>query len=80
MGVPPKLAYQMVTINVAEHFHLDHLIGSLSPGKMADMLIIPCPNDFSPQLVMCDGKIIYENGKSLAEPQKIFSRRLCLTR
>jgi len=72
MGVPPKLAYQMVTINVAEHFHLDHLIGSLSPGKMADMLIIPCPNDFSPQLVMCDGKIIYENGKSLAEPQKIF--------
>jgi adenine deaminase len=72
MGVPPKLAYQMVTINVAEHFHLDHLIGSLSPGKMADILIIPCPNDFSPQLVMCDGKIIYEDGKSLAEPRKVF--------
>jgi adenine deaminase len=72
IGVPPKLAYQMVTINVAEHFHLGHLIGSLSPGKMADMLIIPNPNDFSPQLVMCDGKIIYEDGKSLAEPQKFF--------
>jgi len=72
IGVPPKLAYQMVTINVAEHFHLDHLIGSLSPGKMADILIIPCPNDFSPQLVMCDGKIIYKDGKSLAEPRKVF--------
>jgi adenine deaminase len=72
MGVPPKLAYQMVTINVAEHFRLDHLIGSLSPGKMADILIIPSPNDFSPKLVMCGGKIIYEDGKSLAEPRKVF--------
>jgi adenine deaminase len=72
LGVPPKLAYQMVTINVAEHFHLDHLIGSLSPGKMADILIIPSRRDFSPQLVMCDGKIIYRDGRSLAEPKKVF--------
>jgi adenine deaminase len=72
LGVPPKLAYQMVTINVAEHFHLDHLIGSLSPGKMADILIIPSPDDFSPQWVMCDGKIIYRDGKSLVEPKKVF--------
>ena len=72
LGVPPKLAYQMVTINVAEHFRLDHLIGSLAPGKMADILIIPSPDDFSPQLVMCDGKIIYRDGKSLVEPKKVF--------
>jgi len=72
LGVSPKLAYQMVTFNVAEHFRLDHLIGSLSPGKMADILLIPSPNEFSPQLVMCDGKIIYRDGKSLAEPQKVF--------
>jgi adenine deaminase len=75
LGVPPKLAYQMVTINVAEHFRLDRLIGSLSPGKMADILIIPSPNDFSPQWVMCDGKIIYKDGKSLVEPKKVFSPR-----
>ncbi len=72
LGVSPKLAYQMVTINVAEHFRLDHLIGSLTPGKMADILIIPSPDDFSPQWVMCDGKIIYRDGKSLVEPQKVF--------
>ena len=72
LGVPPDLAYQMVTINVAEHFRLDHLIGSLSPGKMADILIIPSPEEFSPQLVMCDGKIIFKDGKSLVEPQKSF--------
>jgi len=72
MGVPPKLAYQMVTLNVAEHFRLDHLIGSLSPGRVADLVIIPTPDDFSPQLVMCDGRMIYKDGKSLAEPRNIF--------
>jgi adenine deaminase len=72
LGVSPQLAYQMVTLNVAEHFHLDHLIGSLSTGKMADILIIPSPDDFSPQMVMCDGKIIYRDGKSLVEPKKVF--------
>jgi adenine deaminase len=72
MGVPPKLAYQMVTINVAEHFGLDRFVGSLSPGKMADILVIPRLTDFSPQLVMCDGKIIYKDGKSLAGPKKLY--------
>lgn len=71
LGVPPALAYQMVTINVAEHFRLDHLLGSLSPGKMADLVMIPSPEEFSPRLVMCDGKIIFQDGKSLVEPKKI---------
>jgi adenine deaminase len=72
LGAPPELAYQMVTLNVAEHFRLDPLIGSLSPGKMADIVIIPSPLDFSPQWVMSDGKIIFRDGKSLAEPKKVF--------
>jgi len=71
LGVSPAVTYQMVTLNVADHFRLDHLIGSLSPGRMADILIIPSPEEFSPQLVMCDGKIIYRDGKSIAEPTKI---------
>jgi adenine deaminase len=72
LGVSPGLVYQMATINVAEHFRIDHLIGSLSPGMMADMVIIPSPNDFSPKLVMCDGKIIYRESKLMVEPKKIF--------
>jgi len=72
LGVPPDLVYQMVTLNVAEHFRLDHLIGSLSPGKMADILIIPSPEEFSPQWVMCNGKIIFKDGRAIVEPKKIF--------
>jgi adenine deaminase len=71
LGVPPGLAYQMVTINVAEHFRLDHLIGSLSPGKVADILIIPSKEEFSPQLVMCDGQILFKDGKNMVEPHKV---------
>ena len=71
LGVPPKLAYQMVTINVAEHFCLDHLIGSLSPGKMADILMIPSPEEFSPQWVMCEGKVIFKEGKNTVKSKKV---------
>jgi adenine deaminase len=71
LGVPPGLAYQMVTINVAEHFRLDHLIGSLSPGKTADVLIIPSKKEFSPQLVMCGGQILFQNGKNMVEPRRV---------
>ena len=61
----------MVTLNVAEHFRLDHLVGSLSPGKMADLVIIPSPENYSPQLVMCEGKTIFKDGKNRAEPKKV---------
>ena len=73
LGVPPEFAFQMVTINVAEHFHLDHLIGSLAPGKMADMVLIPSPKSYSPQMVMVNGKIIFQDGRNLIEPKKVFS-------
>lgn len=71
LGVPPELAYQMVTINVSEHFRLDHLIGSISPGKMADLVMIPSMNEFSPRFVMCEGKVIYKEGKICEEPKRV---------
>jgi adenine deaminase len=71
LGVPPEVAFQMVTINVAEHFDLDNLIGSLAPGKMADMVLIPSPKEYSPQIVMGNGKIIFQDGRNLTEPKKV---------
>ncbi len=71
IGIPPEVVYQMVTINAAERFGLDHLLGSLSPGRMADLVMIPTPEEFSPQLVMVEGKIIFQDGHSLVEPKKI---------
>lgn len=70
LGVPPALAYQMVTINVAEHFRLDHILGSLAPGKSADLVMIPAPDQYEPRLVMCEGKTIFQDGKALFEPKQ----------
>jgi adenine deaminase len=71
LGVQPEVAYQMVTLNAAEHFRLDDQIGSLSPGRMADIVLIPSPGEFSPQLVLCDGKVIYRDGHVLAHPRRV---------
>ncbi len=71
LGAPPGLAYQMVSLNIAEHFRLDHLIGSLSPGRMADIVIIPSRETFVPQCVMCGGRVIFKDGKNMVEPGKV---------
>jgi adenine deaminase len=70
LGVQPEVAYQMVTINAAEHFRLDDRIGALAPGRMADIVVIPSPGEFSPQIVLCEGKIIYRDGRILAPPRR----------
>jgi adenine deaminase len=71
LGLPPELVYRMVTINVAEHFRVDHLVGSLAPGRWADLVLIPSRGDFRPQLVMCRGRVVFELGRATAEPAAV---------
>lgn len=40
LGVKPMAAYRMATLNAASYYRLDHLIGSITPGKLADLLIL----------------------------------------
>ncbi len=40
MGLSPLDAISMCTLHTARHFHLDHLVGSLSIGRKADMLVL----------------------------------------
>ncbi|HEV2507419.1 MAG TPA: adenine deaminase [Mesorhizobium sp.] len=39
-GLKPVTAIQMVTINTAQHFRLEREIGSITPGRLADFLIV----------------------------------------
>ncbi|MEE8472276.1 MAG: adenine deaminase C-terminal domain-containing protein [Dehalococcoidia bacterium] len=70
MGIAPVTAVQMATLNTAEHFRLDHLIGGISPGKMADMLIIPSLEDIRAEYVISNGQITARDGKILIPPRK----------
>ena len=69
-GFEPITAIQMATLNVAEHFSLDALIGGIAPGRYADLAIIPDITTIKAQVVISNGRIIAENGKLLASPRK----------
>ena len=76
LGFDPVIAIQMATINVAEHFSLDGIIGGIAPGKYADMIVIPNPEVIKAEYVISKGKIIAREGKLLISPRKhAFSTR-----
>jgi adenine deaminase len=69
LGFDPVSAIQMATLNVAEHFRLDHLIGGLAPGRFADMVVIPNLRTIRAECVISNGKVIARNGKLLVPPR-----------
>jgi adenine deaminase len=64
-GLPPMTALQMATLNTAEHFGLSREIGSIAPGRWADILLVDNLDDFRPELVLCRGRVAAEKGKLL---------------
>jgi adenine deaminase len=63
VGLDPIEAIQIATINAAKHFKLDKMIGSIAPGKQADLVLINNLSDFNAEMVMIEGDIVYEGGK-----------------
>ena len=75
-GFDPVTAIQMATLNVAEHFGLDALVGGIAPSKHADMLIIPDPAAIAPEVVISRGRVVAENGQVLIPPRRhVFSEQ-----
>ena len=68
-GFEPINAIQMATLNVAEHFSLDHLVGGIAPGRYADFAIIPDIATITAQVVVSNGQVIARNGKLLEAPR-----------
>jgi adenine deaminase len=65
LGLEPVKAVQMVTLNPAVHFGLDHITGGISPGRLADILLLTKPGMMKPDLVISSGRIVAENGKAI---------------
>lgn len=63
LGFDPLKVVQMVSLNPAEHFGIDHLVGGISPGRFADILVLPAPWIMKPEIVISKGRIVAENGK-----------------
>ncbi|MGL4449635.1 MAG: adenine deaminase [Sarcina sp.] len=62
-GVEPITAIQMATINSAEAYRIDHLVGSISPGRIADILFVDSLENFKIETVITNGKLVAKNRK-----------------
>ncbi len=62
-GISPVSAIQMVTINPATYFNLERKIGSIAPGKVADVIIFEDLQSFMINSVIFGGRIVYEDKK-----------------
>lgn len=62
-GVNPVTAIQMVTINVAECFGLGRDLGSISPGKWADLLLLSDLGRVQVDQVFINGELVAESGQ-----------------
>ena len=62
-GLDPIKAIQYVTINPATCFRMDHEMGSIAPGKCADIVFFDDLNDIRITRTIIDGDVVAENGK-----------------
>ncbi|MBO4540064.1 MAG: adenine deaminase [Clostridia bacterium] len=69
-GFDPITAIQMVTINTAQCFHLDHEMGSVAPSKCADLVLIDDLNKCHVVAVWIDGQKVSENGVLVADTKE----------
>ncbi|SCZ65372.1 Adenine deaminase [Epibacterium ulvae] len=62
-GCDPLIALQMATINTATHFGLERDLGSLTPGRRADIILTSDLTTLPIEMVIGRGKIIAEDGE-----------------
>lgn len=64
-GIDPITAIQMGTLNTAEAYRVDHLVGGLAPGRIADILLIDDLAGFVVDTVIANGQIVARDGQML---------------
>lgn len=57
LGIEPIQAISMATLNTARHFRVDHLVGSISIGRKANLVILDDMQDFRIRCVVTNGEI-----------------------
>lgn len=64
-GVPPMTAYQMASINVAQHYHIPGL-GAIAPGWLADIVLLEDLETVKISHVFANGELVVVRGKLAA--------------
>ncbi len=62
-GLPAVTAIQMATLNCAQHFGLERELGSIAPGRLADIIITSDLPTLPIETVVARGEVVAEQGK-----------------
>lgn len=62
-GLKPVTAIQMATLNTAEHFGVAKDVGSIAPGRYADIILTSSLVNLPIEMVISAGEVIAENGQ-----------------
>jgi adenine deaminase len=65
LGVDPLTAIQMGSLNAAECYKVDMLVGSITPGRIADILLLGDLPSLRVDAVVAGGKLVARDGKML---------------
>ena len=71
MGAPLEAAYAMASLYPARHAHLDSLVGSITPGRYADVVLLSQLKDVTIKEVFADGRLAAKDGAYLLPVPKI---------
>lgn len=66
-GCDPLVALQMATINTATHFGLERELGSVTPGRRADVILTSDLRTLPIETVIARGQVVAQDGQCLVE-------------
>ena len=66
-GLKPITAIQMATLNTAQHFGLERELGSITPGRRADIVLTSDLVSLPIDMVIARGVVLAEHGKLTAD-------------
>nr|WP_072515114.1 adenine deaminase [Ndongobacter massiliensis] len=69
LGLSEMDALKIATINAAKHFRIEDEVGSITPGRIADIVIAKNLTQKVPDMVFYEGKLVAKNGKMIHEVQ-----------
>jgi len=61
-GLKPITAIQMASLNTATHFGLERELGSITPGRRADVILTSDITNLPIEMVISRGRVLAENG------------------
>ncbi len=73
MGINPIHAIKMATLNTARSFHMEDKLGSLTPGRFADIVLTDSLSKINPLYVFKDGELVAKDRKILKNAEIDYS-------